>query len=132
MNKELKNLLVFGYGFASIFLFFAYRISHKHGMNAWVYLLMGLAVVLMVVSILRLPLLKKIYDAWMKITMPIGIVMTSLILIILFFGIFGVVGIILRLLRKDPLDRSINKGAKSYWIIREQLPFDKERYTKQF
>jgi len=48
------------------------------------------------------------------------------------FGLFALVGIIYRIIAKDPLDRKIEKGRKSYWGARPQEQFDREKYLRQF
>jgi hypothetical protein len=49
------------------------------------------------------------------VTFPIGFVMSYVIMGVLFFVVFGSVALAMRLLRRDPLRRSYDPGAKSYW-----------------
>ena len=53
-------------------------------------------------------------------------------LALLFYLVFTPVGIILRIARKDFLDRELEPQARSYWIKRKKAEFDKENYKKQF
>jgi len=68
----------------------------------------------------------------MKAAHLIGIIVTGLILTIFFLVVFGIAGIILRLLKKDLLNRTIDLKRDSYWIEREDKPFDKDNYIKQY
>lgn len=76
-------------------------------------------------------LLSGFYDIWMKGAHAISFVITNIVLTGLYLIAFVPAGIIMRLVRKDPLDRKINKGSESYWSRRTD-EFDKDRCTKQF
>ena len=132
MDQQRKNLLVFGYGFAIILAFIGFRIWRHHGWGASHAVLGTLIAGLIGVTALKTDALLSIYKPWMKVAGAIGHVMTIVILSVLFYCIFGVVGIILRLLRKDILDRTIDVNRKSYWI-KHPVPLDGlNRYTKQY
>lgn len=130
-TAEKKQLRVFGYGLAVILAFIGYRVWAKHG---WIpaHAFLGLAsAVLVLLTSLRLAALKPFYIQWMKVAHGIGIIITGIILAVFFYLVFGIVGIILRLLRKDLLDRRIEPGRHSYWHPRTAV-FDKGQCTKQF
>ena len=131
MDKQKKNLLVFGYGVVLIALFFAYRLYVKHGWGNGSSVALGIAVVFFLITVFSQSLLKKIYDRWMKVAHFIGMIVTTIILSVLFLFIFGVVGIVLRILRKDLLDQAIQPEQKSYWKAREKN-YNKLRFTQQF
>lgn len=77
--------------------------------------------------------LKHVYKGWMSMASVMGWFMTRLILVLLFYLIFTPIGLLLRLCGKKLLDIEFeNYSAKSYWINRQQLKFDKNRYDKQF
>ena len=132
MHNEKKNLLVFGYGVAIILSFFGVRMWMKHGGGWGVYVLLAAALAFLTIAIFNWQWLKPIYARWMQVARIIGGIITALVLALLFFVIFGIVGIILRLLRKDILDRELDPKRPSYWIKRGKLPFDRKRYTQQF
>jgi hypothetical protein len=131
MDKMKKKLLVFGYGVAVIATFFAWRIWAKWGHNPKSIVFLCVAALFILLTLFKQNWLKKIYDQWMKVAHLIGAIVTTIVLIVLYFFIFGVVGIILRLMRKDLLDMSLNPGAKTYWKEHEKN-YNKDRYTKQF
>lgn len=132
MNKERKNLLVFGYGLAIILAFIGWRNSAHHGMGILPIILWSFAGLFTVVSLVNVELLKPFYKKWMIGAHFIGNIISAIILSFMFYAVFGIVGIILRVMKKDLMDRKIDKNSKSYWIFREPKPFEKEAYTRQF
>ena len=132
MNKEQKNLLVFGYGLVVISLFLSWRIYVKHGWTFLIWFLVGASLISLWMTLFRQDLLKAFYKRWMKVAHIIGGIMTAVILSVIFYGVFGVVGIILRILRKDLLHLGLDRSAKSYWTARAETPFDKAHCTRQF
>jgi len=132
MDKQRKNLLVFGYGLAVILTFIGTRLGIKHGWSFLPCVLIAAAVCFAYLSRFGLDLLKPIYSGWMKVAHLIGEIITTIILSLLFFTMFGLVGIILRIIRKDLLDRKIETSRDSYWINREPEDFDKKNYLRQF
>lgn len=132
MHKEKRDLLVFGYGLSIIVLFISWRLSVKHGWGAINNLLSIVTLVIAFVSLFNKVLLKIIYDKWMIGAGFIGKIVSGLILAALYYFIFAPVGIVLRLLRKDILDRSIEIDKNSYWIKRSEIKASKQRYQQQF
>lgn len=133
MDKEKKNLLVFGYGLALIIGFFLWRHAAKTGHFGVVSLIfLSIAVVMAVVTALDYRLIKPVYKKWMVVAHLVGKCVTGLILSIIFYFIFGTVGLVLRLLGKDHLDRKLEPERPSYWIKRGTTGFDKASYEKQF
>ena len=132
MNKERKNLLVFGYGLALILIFFGVRLWIKRGADPFNVSLLILAFVFAAVTAIRVERLKPFYKVWMAVAHRIGEVVSSIILIVIFYGMFGTVGIILRLLGKDLLREKLGKGENSYWMKRSVPEEDSLRYTRQY
>ena len=132
MNKETKNLLVFGYGLPLILTVVGLLNARKHGVSWFNETLFVLAVIVLLITIFNQAWLKVIYTKWMKVAHAIGQVVTTLILVIFFYGVLTPVGIVLRLMGKDYMNRKLEPQAVTYWILREKKPFDKERATKQF
>lgn len=131
MNKERKNLLVFGYGLAAILTVWSVLFWRKHPDAAWPWALIVLALLLAVVTRWRLEYLKPIYKNWMRVAHIIGQVFAAVLLTVIFYLVFAPTGIILRVLKKDLLDRTLEPQAKSYWKKRE-ADTDRARYTKQY
>lgn len=77
------------------------------------------------------PLQKAIYVGWVRLTYPIGWVVSHLLLGITFFVVLTPIGLLVRLLRGDPMARRLDRGAATYWITRKPVT-DSTRYFKQF
>ena len=132
MDKQKKNLLVFGYGLSLILAIIAARLWFKHGFMLIQPVLLLAALVFMALTFFRLDILLIVYNRWMKVAGKIGQVVSSLILGVLFYGVFSPVGLMVRLLRKDLLNQRMDTKNKSYWIKKNLEPFSKERYQQQF
>jgi len=64
------------------------------------------------------------------VTWPLGLVVGELVLAIIYFLIFVPVSMIFRVLRRDALDRRIDRQAASYWQPKRQ-PAGPESYFRQ-
>ena len=86
-----------------------------------------------IISGLILPsVLKPVYKAWMALSVVMGFIMTRVIMFIIFYLIVTPIGLIASITGKNFLDMKIDKGAKSYWIIREKTQKLKSDYERQF
>lgn len=132
MEKEKRNLLVFGYGLVVIGLFFAWRLWAKHGLGPAVWIWGTIALAALILTLFNLPALKKVYTVWMKGAGVIGHTVTTVVLTLLFYVVFGIAGIVLRLMGKDLLDQRIEPDRVSYWNPRPAKDFDAESYKRQF
>ena len=101
-------------------------------LNILLLILLCVAFGFLIVTILKVDLLKPLYSKWMKVAHFIGTLITDIILCVVFYVLFGIAGIILRILKKDLLDRAIHPSSASYWIKRKQTDFDKKCYSQQF
>jgi hypothetical protein len=59
--------------------------------------------------------LRRLYIGLSYATYPIGLVVSSLVLVALYYAILTPIGLILRLCRYDPLHRRFDRKAASYW-----------------
>lgn len=132
MEKEKRNLLVFGYGLVVIGMFFAWRLWAKHGFGIGVWIWGAVALTALTLTLFNLPALKKVYTAWMKVAGVIGHTITTVVLTLLFYVVFGIAGVVLRLMGKDLLDQKIEPNRASYWNPRPAKDFDAESYKRQF
>jgi hypothetical protein len=69
--------------------------------------------------------------AWTAFGRLIGLIISRLLLGTVFFALVTPMGLVLRLLRKDPLQRAFDRKATSYWIPRRQDD-SVEKYLRQF
>ena len=132
MDKEIKNLRVFGYGLGLISFLFGIIRGLKHGFHlvSWIFLIC--CAVFITVTCFDLSALKPGYRAWMKVAHWIGNVFSTIILSIIFILIFTPIGLFFRMIGKDHLQRTLDPKAKTYWRGKKKELFQKERYKQQF
>ena len=126
-DREVKK---FGLMFSAICLAVAGYSYYRDG-SVWPWFLGGGALFL-AGGLFARSLLKHVYVAWMKFAFVLGWVNTRLILGIFFYGVLTPVGVIMRLFGWDPLTRKIDRSAPSYWVKRQQEPFDPKKYERLF
>lgn len=132
MDQERKKLLVFGYGLAVILTLTSLRWGQKSGFGSGAVVLLLAAALLAGLTWQDPERLRGFYRLWMAGTRLIGAVVSTIILGVMFYTVFGTVGCILRLLRKDPLDRAIRPDRNTYWIRRPDVAPSQEEYKRQF
>lgn len=120
MKKEVtaRDLKIFGLIWAVIFLIIAYKSESLRVFGAIV------ATVFFCTALMnpQIYLHTKIYQSWIKIGDFLGKINGFLISAILFYGIFTPVAIILRLLKKDLLNKKLSPAANSYFVDRKEQP----------
>ena len=75
--------------------------------------------------------LKPLYVGLTAITLPIGFVVSYVMLGMLFYLVITPVGLVMRLFGRDPLCRTLEPAAKTYWVRRNPTS-DVRRYYRQF
>lgn len=93
-------------------------------------LLAGAATALAVATWLRPALLRLPYVLLTLAVRPIGIVMSHVILLTLFFGVITPLGLAARLFTRDPLELRWDERAPSYWR-RRPPPREPSSYLRQ-
>ncbi len=76
-------------------------------------------------------LAKPLYLALMAVAMPIGFVISHVLLGLVYFGLFTPLALFFRLVGRDALQRKIDPAASSYWI-QTSTGHDPSRYFRQF
>lgn len=86
---------------------------------AFLYVLLGLGAVMGVSAALdMLWAVRPVYVVMTLIAWPIGMVLSTVLMALVFYGMFTPVGLAFRLFGRDPLERGLDPEAKSYWIPR--------------
>lgn len=88
----------------------------------------GLGAALSICGLLSPGAIRPIYLLVMRLTFPIGWVMSHVVLAVLYFVVITPLGVVLRLFH-DPMLRRIDRSARSYWIPRD--PPERTRYFRQ-
>ena len=130
IDRSPVRIRKFGYLFGVIGLGVAGYLLYW-GNAAWVWWATG-GVLFAVCGLLVPSLLKPVYVAWMAFAFVLGWVNTRVLLGLFFYLVVTPVGLVLRLARKDLLDKKIDRNAGTYWKKREKKPVDYARYERLF
>jgi saxitoxin biosynthesis operon SxtJ-like protein len=74
------------------------------------------------------PIIRTVYLSIMRLTFPVGWVLSHAVLMVTYFFVITPVGLVMRLFH-DPMQRKFMRPARSYWLPREQP--EKARYLRQ-
>jgi ABC-type uncharacterized transport system permease subunit len=75
--------------------------------------------------------LRIIYLGWMYAALPIGWVVSHLLLALIYYLMVTPIGLFMRLVGSNPLQRRLDPDADSYWLERKPKE-EAKRYFKQF
>ncbi|HXV77396.1 MAG TPA: SxtJ family membrane protein [Candidatus Polarisedimenticolaceae bacterium] len=87
-----------------------------------------------VVAVLGLLLpraLRPLYVVMMAIALPIGMVVSTALLIMIYYLMITPIGWAMRLSGHDPMGRRVDPAAESYWV-RRRVVDDPKRYFRQY
>jgi uncharacterized membrane protein len=116
-TNEKKQQLVFGYGLPIICAFFSWRQYVLHdGFTPLSIILISVGIFVFILTLFNAPLLKFIFNYWMKAAKIIGSILTMLILTVVYSLIITPIAFCLRISGKDYMKRKWNKDAPTYWI----------------
>ncbi len=77
--------------------------------------------------------LKWVNVAWMTLALCLGAVMSTVLLVALFYLVVTPIGLVARLAGKDFLSQKLQPGASSYWLRRDHSrPKEKHEHERQF
>ena len=131
-NPDKKKLRQFGLAalvaaaVISLFLCLVKGIAFK-----WVMPVFIAGFVIFTLSLISVRLTRMIYIVLTAITMPVGIVVSFLVLTIFYFLLLVPLALVFRIAGRDPLCRKFEPSAKSYWQRRHRTE-DSEHYFHQF
>jgi hypothetical protein len=75
--------------------------------------------------------LRPLFIALSLAALPLGLVVSELTMVLLFYGVFVPIGMVFRLLRRDSLQRRYEREATSYWQPKRQ-PAQVADYFRQW
>jgi hypothetical protein len=76
-------------------------------------------------------LMRIVYLGMAYATLPVGLVVSPLILAVVYYAVLTPTGLLMRLLGYDPMQRRFDRDAQTYWLPRQQQD-DVSRYFRQF
>lgn len=125
-KKKIKNFAIT----LAVFLMIFANLPIIKGKSPFIWLY-AISILILSLGIGSPLVLKPIFKGWMLIAKILGIFNTYLILSLIYILIFSPIGLTLRILRKDFLDRIIEKDKLSYWKPYEE-PKNLQDYYRQF
>jgi hypothetical protein len=93
--------------------------------------LLGVGALLLVMGLLVPGALRWPYRGWMALAEALSVVMTSVILTLVYFGVVTPLGILRKAMGGDPLRRR-SSSAGSYWHPYSRRQADPHHYEKMF
>jgi len=91
----------------------------------------ALALAIGPIGLIRPRAIRPVYLAAMALSLPIGWVVSRLILLAIFLGLFTPVALVFRLIGRDALDRPLRPDAPTYWEPKPPPPGARS-YFRQF
>ncbi len=120
----------FGLVFAAFFALLA-ALGFWHGTGRWP-LWLSLACVTLVLALMAPRLLTPFNWVWTKFGLLLHRIVSPIFLAVLFYGCVTPVGLSMRLSGKDPLRRTYEPEAASYWIRRTPPGPAPQSFKEQF
>ena len=122
LNPPRKTLIQFGWIALFGFGLFAGLARWKWGAADWLfYSLLGLGLVMAACAALGMTrAIRPVFIAMVMLAIPIGFVVTHVLLAAIYYVLFTPVAVFFRLTGRDPLHRAWDANAKSYWNVRQR------------
>jgi ABC-type uncharacterized transport system permease subunit len=128
-DRQLRNFGKVALAATAVISFLLYLL--KGLAIQWALVIFGFGLLVFIVSLISLKLTKVIYLGMIMLTMPIGYVVSIVLMASFYFLLLTPIGLIFRLIGRDPLRRKFDPSADSYWLKR-QPPRGNEQYFHQF
>jgi hypothetical protein len=118
-NKlEISTNRSFGITFSVVFLIIGFwPLLNNESIRIWSIVI---SLVFLFLGLLNSKLLLPFNKIWFKFGILLGSIVSPIAMSIVFFIVVTPIGIIMRLLKKDILNRKFDNNAKSYWIPRDK------------
>ena len=128
-SKQLQNFGKIALAATFIISFLLYLL--KGVAIQWVLIICAFGIITFIISKISLKLTKMIYLGMILLTMPIGWVVSFILMAAFYYLLLTPLGLFFRLIGRDPLYRKFDPTAKSYWMSRRP-PKGLEQYFHQF
>ena len=74
------------------------------------------------VGLISPQLIRPLFVTLMCVAAPIGLLVSELAMIMIFFGLLFPIGLVFRLLKRDALNLKIDRDSNSHWNVKKQPP----------
>jgi hypothetical protein len=130
-HPSRRQLIVFGLLWLVFFSFWGTASWWNAGINWKAAAFWSLAFLIPAAGIFRSEVLRIVYVLAASITFPIGMVISSAVLMVIYYAVITPIGVVMRLSGYDPMKRNFDRSARTYWSSRKP-EVETERYFKQF
>ena len=130
-NPSPKQLIVFGILWIVFFSFWGMAVSQDKGLHWLAILLWSTAIAIPAAGYIWPGIIRTVYVTAAYVTFPIGMVISSIILMVIYYLVLTPIGVVLQLAGYDPMKRNFDRTAGTYWSMRKP-EIETERYFKQF
>ena len=127
-DKELKSFSLGGGIFLSALAAFLY---YKEKIEIS-YALASLGSAFLLIRVINFKWILPVHTGWMKFAHILGVVNTRIILFLVFILTVVPISLLLRLFRKDILDKNLQKEAVTYWNERPKKEMNIKHYERHF
>jgi hypothetical protein len=127
-RSELRQFA--GIWFPALAAVISYWVWQLADATSAMYVMVG-AVAAGAVGVARPTWFRYVYIGWMYAAFPIGWTVSHLVLAATYYLLFTPIGLIMRLFGRDPMQRTFDPTASTYWIARKERT-DPDRYFRQF
>lgn len=128
-RKDLRNFAIIALIVSILISFLLYLL--KGLAIQWVAIIITIGFIIFLSSFISLKLIRFIYLGLTLVTLPVGWVVSFLLLAAFYFLLITPLGLFFRLIGRDTLYRKFDPKAKSYWLT-HRSPDSSERYFHQF
>jgi hypothetical protein len=128
-NKELRKFGIISLIASALIALLLYVLK---GLGIqWAAAIFVVGLIIFVSSLISLKVTRCIYLCLILVTMPIGLVVSFILMAIFYFLLLTPLGLLFRLMGRDTLGRKYDPNTNSYWIARRP-PEKPDRYFHQF
>ena len=131
-NPDRKTLGVFRLASVIATPIIAVLLCWLKGLSlGWGIAIVAAGVLIWLSGLLSLRLTRYIYVVMTVVTLPIGFVVSLVLMAVFYYGLITPVGLIFRLIGRDILGRRFDPTSRSYWTQHRQAA-DAKRYFQRF
>ena len=131
-NPERRQLRNFGISALAASAVISLLLYALKGLGIqWAFIIFGVGFAIFLSSLISAKLTRIIYLGLMLVTLPVGWMVSFVLLAVCYFVLLMPLGLVFRLVGRDALCRKFDRAAKSYWLA-HRPPDRLERYFHQF
>ena len=127
-RKELRVFSLLLIGFGAIVAVILYRRLESQAPSEVVLFITG---ALGLTGLVAPLLVRPVYLLWMGLAFPIGWVVSHVMMLAVYYLVLTPIGLVMRLCGRDPMQRQLDRDAKTYWLPRSTRS-DLKSYFRQF